>query len=367
MLKKIIKKILYIAVLVFLIAAAVDYAYGGRFYTFAKNKVCDWWGGKSVDNAQKFNAQVQKELQKSVDTAAKTTENNVHENGGEGQKKVLWESFDAAEDEFFTAAFWRKASVDDVLKKIDEGKQINARNKNGMSILMYAAMITSQPEVVAMLIEHGADVAARDENGRTALMWAAAFSDTPDILETLVDYGADTEQRDKQGRTALMYAVGYNPHLPVAQTLIDCGARINAQVRAQPSALQKATLPNQFLEITKLSLSAANDFIGKMYNKLGDEIIGDQLDAPHETVLAALEGTLDDLAGKIINPKEGMTPLMFAAKSASSDEVVKLLLKNGADARIYDDKGKTFLDYAKENPILFNTDIYWKINDKMYQ
>lgn len=367
MLKKILKKIIFVVFVGFLMAMAVDYAYGGRFYNFGKNKMLTWWSRDNADDTQTQMMLKYNKSQQTIDAGMEMKENHVSENVGEKFDALFQEIPGAEYDEFFTASFWKKAKVEDVLEKINNGARINSRNKNGMSILMYAAVLSPYSDVLGTLIEHGADVAARDENGRTALMWASAFSSYPEIVKTLVEIGSDTEHRDKQGRTPLMYAVAYNPNLEIVQELINCGAQVNAQVKAQPTALQRASLANQFLEITKLSLRTAGDFIGKMYHKLGDEVIGNQSDDTHGTMLMVLENSLDDLSGKIINPEEGMTPLMFAAKSARSGDVVDLLLDNGADVLIFDDKGKSFLDYAKDNPNLFNSDVYWKVNDKMYQ
>lgn len=48
--------------------------------------------------------------------------------------------------------------------------------------------------------------------------------------------------------------------------------------------------------------------------------------------------------------KDGVTPLIFAAKT-DNEELVTLLLKAGADVTVKDAKDKTALDYADEDKI----------------
>ena len=48
-------------------------------------------------------------------------------------------------------------------------------------------------------------------------------------------------------------------------------------------------------------------------------------------------------------------------------QVLEVLLKCGADTKERSDEGKTALDYAKENPNIYQTDAFWLLNDKTYE
>lgn len=61
------------------------------------------------------------------------------------------------------------------------------------------------------------------------------------------------------------------------------------------------------------------------------------------------------------------TPLMFANSYNSNPDVITILVKNGADIKAKDKDGKTALDYAKENPKIYKTDVYWQMNNLMYE
>ena len=68
-----------------------------------------------------------------------------------------------------------------------------------------AALQNSNPEVLMVLLEAGADVNARDKNGSTLLMAAAQQNTNPEALTVLLEAGADAKAKDKKGKTALDY------------------------------------------------------------------------------------------------------------------------------------------------------------------
>ena len=76
---------------------------------------------------------------------------------------------------FYTTEFWQNANTSNVLNELRNNVDINARNSNRQTILMYAASITKDPKMIDILISLGAQVAARDNEGRTALMLASCY------------------------------------------------------------------------------------------------------------------------------------------------------------------------------------------------
>jgi ankyrin repeat protein len=85
--------------------------------------------------------------------------------------------------------------LEKVKQLLDEGADVNAKNKDGLTGLMHAAW-KGHKEVVKLLLESGADVNAKDECGWTALKLALHFSYWKDnhnhkeIVELLKSYGA---------------------------------------------------------------------------------------------------------------------------------------------------------------------------------
>ncbi len=127
-----------------------------------------------------------------------------------------------------------KADMVEIISLLDRGADINARNINGFTPLMYAAF--HHHETVAELLKRGADIHAKDVWGRTALFFAASSSKT--ALQILLDAGADPNSQDVDGKTALMEVLNiYHKDLPYEeilqlrkehiQLLIDYGADIS--------------------------------------------------------------------------------------------------------------------------------------------
>ena len=82
----------------------------------------------------------------------------------------------------------------------------NAKNKNGMTALMLAAMYNRDTEAVRVLLDAGAAVEAQNYRGNTALIFAAMDS-TPEIVRLLLDRGADIETLNTSKKKAAHYAV----------------------------------------------------------------------------------------------------------------------------------------------------------------
>jgi len=68
---------------------------------------------------------------------------------------------------------------------------------------------------------------------------------------------------------------------------------------------------------------------------------------------------------------EGETPdqelLALCKTPEATPEAIETLLKAGANVKAKDKKGKTAIDYAKENEKIYKTKAYWKLNDALYE
>jgi len=112
-----------------------------------------------------------------------------------------------------------------------KGVPVNARDKEGRTVLMIAAESPLDHkcgvDTVAHLVTRGADINFQDQQGRSALMGAAQRGRL-EIVKLLLEKNPQIDLKDKQGKTALALALE-NGHLDVATVLINAGADVNAR------------------------------------------------------------------------------------------------------------------------------------------
>ena len=101
----------------------------------------------------------------------------------------------------------RTGTSQSVQAAIDKGEDPNARDKDGMTPLMYAAGYNQNPQAITTLLKAGADINARDKyNNMTPLMYAAWFNQNPELITTLLDAGADAKAKSSVGKTAFDFS-----------------------------------------------------------------------------------------------------------------------------------------------------------------
>jgi ankyrin repeat protein len=107
----------------------------------------------------------------------------------------------------------------EILRLLDEKRDVNMRDQDGRTALMYASY-NGHTEIVNELLKKGAKINERDQNGRTALMFAASgpFTET---VRLLLDNKAEPDMADGEEHfTALMYAAAEG-QLAVVRVLLE--------------------------------------------------------------------------------------------------------------------------------------------------
>lgn len=118
------------------------------------------------------------------------------------------------------------ASWDAVRCLVREGDYVDAKDKNGYTPLIYAA-VSGNLEMVKFLHRNGANFGARDYEGKTALSWAAAMGHL-DVVKYLHQNGANIHSRDNSGKDPIFWAI-IQQHLEIITYLHEHGADINIQ------------------------------------------------------------------------------------------------------------------------------------------
>jgi ankyrin repeat protein len=153
--------------------------------------------------------------------------------------------------EFSTMEYWQTATVQSVAEL--PASVLEPGNTNG-GVLMWAAMGSSDPEVIAALVARGADVNESDPifTG-TPLSAAAGYGKYPRIIEELVAQGADIHKRVSNGETALMVAARYNRTEGIVEMLAELGADIDATNSQDRTALELAQMSNNSVAASALT------------------------------------------------------------------------------------------------------------------
>lgn len=145
-------------------------------------------------------------------------------------------------------------------------KDINKDMLN--SLLLSAINKTHDPDWVEKIINKGADVNFKDNEGRTPIMYAVLNKNNLNIVKILINAGANVNVKDKNGTTPLMGAVSKNNNINIIKTLIDAGANINAKDKNGFTPLKYAKANTNDKKVIELlnSKSQGNSFIEKIKN-----------------------------------------------------------------------------------------------------
>ena len=120
-----------------------------------------------------------------------------------------------------------QGDIEQVERFLDEGTQVDARDAEGITALMYASY-HGQESIVNLLIERGANINASEYvDGRTALM-DSSINGQSEMVELLLNRGADINAKSNTGWTALMWAVERKRNEVVA-LLVDRGAYLDSR------------------------------------------------------------------------------------------------------------------------------------------
>ena len=198
-------------------------------------------------------------------------------------------------------------------------------------------------------------------NSTSSLLEAVSQQDK-DRVAKILETKPDLEQKDAKGRTALMLAA-YNDDNEIAELLINAGANVNAQDEILNSPFLYAGA-NGNLALVKMCLANGADF--KVFNRYYGSALIPAAERRHLEVVNLLVNTPGYPIDHINNL--GWTALLEAiilgADRKVQVEIVKSLVKGGADVNIADKDGVTPLAHAKKRSMKEIMDILVKAGAK---
>lgn len=126
-------------------------------------------------------------------------------------------------------SFWKAATLEDVVAKLQQSKDANMHGISGETPLMLACRYSHDSHVIQLLLQAGADVnALTDFRFNSALMRACRWNNL-EMVKLLVQAGADVNYAADRGYTALMSAAEFNPDAEVIRYLVANGADVTAR------------------------------------------------------------------------------------------------------------------------------------------
>lgn len=248
-------------------------------------------------------------------------------------------------DLLFSAA--EDGKVDDVVKYLMLGADVDTRTYDFVTPLMYAAQ-NGHLDVVKILLFNGAKVNARPDDGSSALIAATKFNHE-DVIDYLIQQGAKVDLNNFDSATALTYAAAYGYYIP-ADMLIFYGAGVNHAVEDGSTPLMLAALSGS-KEVVELLINKGAD-VSTKDNKNWTALHYAVLNQNLEIVKLLIE------KGASIDAKTdlGFTPLAIASETGNA-VITTYMLAHKADATIKTNNGATPFRLAlyNNNKIVLDT------------
>ncbi|MBU4305228.1 MAG: ankyrin repeat domain-containing protein [Candidatus Omnitrophica bacterium] len=239
----------------------------------------------------------------------------------------------------------RGLTAADFAKKYGNIEVLGMLKKNGVDIPYFGdknkdivlAVTTGDREKIKSLIDEGANVNARDKSGTTLLM-KAVNNNWPDIVEMLLRKGADAAVKDKDGWTPAMHAAK-DAQAEILKVFDRAGIKPAYSGKKKDDVL----LAVLFRDNGKLAelLSAKGIDVNARYRK-NSCLLNYAINNNNKDIALLL---LDKKANPNLLNDYGFSPLLLAS-TRNSPEMAELLIDHGADINLKNDQGMTALHYA---------------------
>lgn len=220
---------------------------------------------------------------------------------------------------------------------LENGGDVHAVDLLTGRTTLHVAATTDLVDTVDSLLDQGLDIEARDKNGDTPLRRAAARG-TPEVIQRLVDRGADLSTVNNRDQTPLMVSLAVNTSLEGPKILLQSGSNVHAADQRRNTVLHYAvrwnecSLLNEIIELGG-DVNAVNIH---GYTPLHHVACESFSLLPADTIKILLKAGV----GVDCRDKLGNTPLHIAI-AQGNHEVSELFIRKGSDVRATNLQGRT--------------------------
>ncbi|XP_068273036.1 2-5A-dependent ribonuclease isoform X2 [Nyctibius grandis] len=252
----------------------------------------------------------------------------------------------------------RDSNIEDVVKLLDEGADVNSKAESGWTPLQSAVQADNE-DLVRLLLDKGACPHARKDNGGTAFIEAGIVGNV-NILKLLLHCGLNIDDHDDNGFTAFMEAAWYGKE-EALKFLYEVGANVNLRraVSEEKVKLHKGGATALMDACRKGHFSVVKTLVQEMgadmnvcdnndRNALIHALKEGCAKERYESAVSIGRFLLDH--GVDVNSKDecGKTALILAVEMKSPYLVEALLEKGEIDIDDADEEGNTALMVAVE-------------------
>ena len=238
-----------------------------------------------------------------------------------------------------------KENHDDILLALvnEFGCDINTNKKHG-NTLLHEACRNGQLEVVRKLIGLGADVDKKNHNGDTPMLVAAKENHDDVLLALISEFGCDIDTNDQHGNT-LLHLACRNGELGIIRKLIGFGAwaALENKNHNGNTPMLVAALNNHFDVVVALISEFGCDI--NTNDKHGNTLLHGVC---RHWKLGMVRWLITMGAAVDKKNRDGLSPVLVAAKNDHADVVLALVSEFGCDVNIKNVNGKTLLHIACE-------------------
>jgi ankyrin repeat protein len=212
--------------------------------------------------------------------------------------------------------------VDQVIRHLERGVDIETRNNSGETPLIAAATLPQPKELVEQLVNLGADVNASDNQKQMALHKVCLCAESDQLIPTiqiLIENDASVRaKRSSDGWQPIHCLASRKVHLTVLKFLVEeAGASIRATTKTGATILHIVARNNDDPEVTKYLLEQGVDAINEDSNSVS---------AWDEAVIRGNESVVQAFLDNSLNARE-QVQLERALEKTKNFKIATLLKK----------------------------------------